>query len=230
MACSRPSTARIRPISLMSHKTGQLRNTPEPQGRRGQRGVRVGCGGKPQALGVSPVSPLRLQVSALGRHRAACASCRAAARRPVHLPRSRGTGLVCTFHGHGYGQHHNLFFLPRFRVDPVLSFSLRSGAVVILTSAARSGGEVRITEAERPRHVRPGRRAEGTHRRWTTPVQASTELYCQSIDFIRTSTGTKRSRCTESSYRWRQSEEGRQALRLPPVPDLASHIRGVQVS
>jgi hypothetical protein len=28
---------------------------------------------------------------------------------------------------------------------------------VILTSAPRSGGEVRITEAERPRHVYPGR-------------------------------------------------------------------------
>ena len=36
--------------------------------------------------------------------------------------------------------------------------SLRSGAVVILTSASRSGGEVRITEAQRPRHVNPGRR------------------------------------------------------------------------
>jgi hypothetical protein len=29
---------------------------------------------------------------------------------------------------------------------------------MILTSAARSGGEVRITEAERPRHLTPGRR------------------------------------------------------------------------
>jgi hypothetical protein len=29
---------------------------------------------------------------------------------------------------------------------------------MILTSAARSGGEVRITEAERPRHVNPGQR------------------------------------------------------------------------
>jgi hypothetical protein len=28
---------------------------------------------------------------------------------------------------------------------------------VILTSATRSGGEVRITEAERPRHIHPGR-------------------------------------------------------------------------
>ena len=34
---------------------------------------------------------------------------------------------------------------------------LPRGAVVILTSAARSGGEVRITEAERPRRIRPGR-------------------------------------------------------------------------
>ena len=29
---------------------------------------------------------------------------------------------------------------------------------MILTSASRSGGEVRITEAQRPRHVNPGRR------------------------------------------------------------------------
>ena len=29
---------------------------------------------------------------------------------------------------------------------------------MILTSAARSGGEVRITEAERPRRIHPGRR------------------------------------------------------------------------
>ena len=43
--------------------------------------------------------------------------------------------------------------------SPLLNlFLLRSGAVVILTSAARSGGEVRITEAERPRHVNPGQR------------------------------------------------------------------------
>jgi hypothetical protein len=34
--------------------------------------------------------------------------------------------------------------------------SLRSGAGGILTSAARSVGEVRIPEAERPRHIYPG--------------------------------------------------------------------------
>jgi hypothetical protein len=79
------------------------------------------------------------------------------ARRPVHLPQSLGTGFACTFHGHWYGQHPTCF--PRFRIAlPSSTFLLRSGAVVILTSAARSGGEVRITEAQRPRHIRPGRR------------------------------------------------------------------------
>jgi hypothetical protein len=51
-----------------------------------------------------------------------------------------------------------LAFLTAIQDRPPPQLSLRSGAVVILTSAARSGGEVRITEAERPRHVSPGRR------------------------------------------------------------------------
>jgi hypothetical protein len=80
------------------------------------------------------------------------------ARRPVQLPLSPGTGFACTFHGHEYGQHHNMFLTYRdLDWSHFLGF-LRSGAVVILTSAARSGGEVRITEAERPRRIHPGRR------------------------------------------------------------------------
>jgi hypothetical protein len=70
----------------------------------------------------------------------------------------RGSGALGTFPG-----HMRWFLLAPSPVmctvtttrtipdwSPLLSFSLRSGAVVILTSAARSGGEVRITEAERP--------------------------------------------------------------------------------
>jgi hypothetical protein len=49
------------------------------------------------------------------------------------------------------------------------TFSLRSGAVVILTSASRSGGEVRITEAQRPRHVHPGRRGAEPESRHAVP-------------------------------------------------------------
>jgi hypothetical protein len=51
--------------------------------------------------------------------------------------------------------HHGFTRTIPDRPTPV-RFSLRSGAVVILTSAARSGGEVRITEAERPRPIHPG--------------------------------------------------------------------------
>ena len=54
----------------------------------------------------------------------------------------------------------------------LLHFSLRSGAVVILTSAARSGGEVRITEAERPPLVSPGRRAIRPESRRIAPLAA----------------------------------------------------------
>jgi hypothetical protein len=50
-----------------------------------------------------------------------------------------------------------------------LHFPLRSGAVVILTSATRSGGEVRITEAERPRHVHQGQRGATPESRRTAP-------------------------------------------------------------
>ena len=41
---------------------------------------------------------------------------------------------------------------------PLFSHFERSAAGVILTSASRSGGEVRITEAERSDHVFPGRK------------------------------------------------------------------------
>jgi hypothetical protein len=51
-----------------------------------------------------------------------------------------------------------LVFLSAIPIASPSACSLRSGAVVILTSASRSGGEVRITEAERPPHVIPGRR------------------------------------------------------------------------
>ena len=78
-------------------------------------------------------------------------------------------GDLCTFHSYrhqvllapstfmGTDSTTTCFFL-RFRIVSPPALSLRSGAVVILTSASRSGGEVRITEAERPRRIHPGRR------------------------------------------------------------------------
>ena len=57
------------------------------------------------------MSPLCLRVSSCRRRGAVHAPCRAAARRPVQLPRSPGTGLVCTFHGNGYVQQPQSVFL-----------------------------------------------------------------------------------------------------------------------
>jgi hypothetical protein len=107
--------------------------------------------------GTEPRGPRRVQVSS-PEETGCIRVLPRGARRPVQLPLSPGTGLVRTFHAHGYGQHPQLAFLAIPEWPPVFSFLLRSGAVVILTSASRSGGEVRITEAERPRHVTPGRR------------------------------------------------------------------------
>ena len=48
---------------------------------------------------------------------------------------------------------------------------------MILTSASRSGGEVRITEAERLGHVYPGRRGAKRESRRAVPAPAGAALY-----------------------------------------------------
>ena len=114
-----------------------------------------------------------------------------------HAARQRGA--LGSFHRHPalvllapspvswYGQHPHLFFLQRFRIR-LPSWALRSGAVVILTSAARSGGEVRITEAERPRHVIPGRRGVEPESRRIVAVWANAALCCRCASCIQVST------------------------------------------
>jgi hypothetical protein len=85
---------------------------------------------------------------------------------------------------------------------PLLELSLRSGAVVILTSAARSGGEVRITEAERPRRIHPGRRGAGPKSQRIAPdVQV---LCC-----------TPSMRRLWASYRYPELGTGREVGRRP---------------
>jgi hypothetical protein len=119
--------------------------------------------------------PLCLQVSSPRRHGAAGALCRAPARRPVHLPRSPCIGCACTFLVHGYGQY---LLSPAAAVPdwPLLLFRLRSGAGGILTSAARSVGEVRIPEAERPGHIYPGRAGAGSESWRTVPGSAMASI------------------------------------------------------
>ena len=78
----------------------------------------------------------------------------AARRRGALCTTAMRGGFVCTFHGHRYGELPHLLFELTLPSQP----SERSGVGVILTSAARSGGEVRITETERSERVSAGRR------------------------------------------------------------------------
>jgi hypothetical protein len=90
------------------------------------------------------------------------ALCVSAVRRPpVQTPRSPGAGLAAPSTVMVWTPP-DLLFLHDLDWSPSPGLLLRSGAVVILTSATRSGGEVRITEAERPGHVSPGRRGYRT--------------------------------------------------------------------
>jgi hypothetical protein len=128
-------------------------------GGRGRKGGAGGNGGNPGLWwGFPGVTPLCLQVSSF-RRRGYCIRV---------VP--RGSAAPCapsavTLHWFCFAPSTVMgtdstpaFFLLRFRLTSSSTFRLRSGAGVILTSAARSGGEVRITEAERSRRIHPGRR------------------------------------------------------------------------
>jgi hypothetical protein len=127
---------------------------------------------KTPGFGVSPVSPRSACRFPRSAGTVLCA--RRAARQRGALCSFRSYPalvLLCTFLGHGYGQHPRFYLVA---IPPhlllLLYFSLRSGAVVILTSAARSGGEVGITEAERSGPILPGRRGSRPQPRPAAPA------------------------------------------------------------
>jgi hypothetical protein len=63
-------------------------------------------------------------------------------------------GFACTFHGHRYGEFHELFFLNGSLLPVCAEWSWSDPDLTL--GAPRGGGEVGITEAERSDRISPG--------------------------------------------------------------------------